>query len=464
MSKPLITLDTEGIARSGVSPLDHLRSLDSQLLECQQQMETDADMFESGETPPTERQPLDSAFYRLPEKLLSDYRADRTGSELGRMLEAAKRLRENSGRVVVLGIGGSYMGAKALMDACCEPYFNELSAADRGGRPRMYFEGNNLDNDAVAGLLRLLEAKRPDDDWSVIVISKSGGTLETAAAFRVFLRALEARYGAAGVAERVVPVTGESGRLRELSQELGCQDVFAVPEGVGGRFSVLSPVGLLPAAVLGINVIELLEGAAAMNEHLRTAAPADNVPLAFAAMGRLLEAQGLTIRVQSAWHKALESLCMWYDQLLSESLGKDGMGATPITAVNTRDLHSRAQQHQEGRKDKLFVNLVVDSWREDPIAVGHSDRNQDQMNDIAERVFPELMDAAIRGTNQALEEAGRPTVDLRLPACSEHTVGQLLQMLMIATVVEGRLMKVNPYGQPGVEAYKQNMARLLGRA
>ena len=462
MSKPLITLDMEGIARSGVSTLEQMRSLDNRLLDCQQQMESDADVFESGATPPAARQPLDSAFYRLPEKLLSDYRADRAGSELSQMLEAAKRLRENSGRVVVLGIGGSYMGAKALMESCCEPYFNELSNADRGGRPRMYFEGNNLDNDAVAGLLRLLDGA--DEDWSTIVISKSGGTLETAAAFRVFLRALEAKYGEAGVAERVVPVTGETGKLRDLSTSLGCKDVFAVPDGVGGRFSVLSPVGLLPAAVLGINVIELLEGAAAMNEHLRSAAPADNVPLAFAAMGHLLEQQGLTIRVQSAWHKGLESLCMWYDQLLSESLGKAEKGATPITAVNTRDLHSRAQQHQEGRKDKLFVNLTVDSWREDPIAVGHSERNQDQLNDIADRVYPELMDAAIRGTNQALEEAGRPTVDLRLPSCSEHVVGQLLQMLMIATVVEGRLMDVNPYGQPGVEAYKQNMARLLGRA
>ena len=146
---------------------------------------------------------------------------------------------------------------------------------------------------------------------------------------------------------------------------------------------------------------------------------------------------------------------------MAESLGKEGRGATPITTVNTRDLHSRAQQHQEGRCDKLHTNLIVDSWRFDPLPVGRSDRNEDDLNGDADRTLPQLMAAAVAGTNQAYREGGRPTVDLRLPRVDEYCLGQFFQMMMLATVVEGRLIGINPYGQPGVEAYKRNMRRIL---
>ena len=421
----------------------------------------DLQQFESGQIP-DERQPLDAGFMELPERMLEAYRTDRQSSELGRILETAQRIQQSVDRVVILGIGGSYMGARALMESCCQPYYNEYSRAERGGRPKIYYEGNNVDNDWSQGLLNLLRSQDDDMPWSIVVISKSGGTLETAAAFRQFLHALQSEVGTKRLPELVVPVTGKAGKLAELSDEIGCQSRFDVPDGVGGRFSVFSPVGLVPAALMGIDIIALLEGAAALNDHFRQAEFGENVVLDFVAANHLLEReQGCHTRILSAWTKSLESLGFWYDQLLAESLGKQERGALPLTTVNTRDLHSRAQQHQEGRRDKVVNNLVLDSWRYDPLPVGHSAWNQDGLNDLSDRTLPEIMDAAFRGTNLAYREDQRPTTTLHLPGCNESSVGQLMQMLMLATVVEGRLMNINPYGQPGVEKYKKNMNRLL---
>ncbi len=449
--------------------VERLKALGPQLDAARREVvETDAQQFAAGEAAiPAEKRPLDAGFFELPQRLLDAYYADRQGSELGRIMQTATRLRESVDRVVVLGIGGSYMGAKALMDACCQPYFNELSRGERGSYPRMYFEGNNVDNDASQGLLSLLgngrAATSVDDRWAIVVISKSGGTLETAAAFRQFLSALKSScQDPADVAQRVIPVTGSAGKLFELGQAIGCPEVFPVPDGVGGRFSILSAVGLLPAAILGINVIELLQGAVAMNEHFRTAPVGENAVLDYVGTAHLWEQKGANIRVLSVWSKALEAVGLWYDQLLAESLGKDERGATPLTTVNTRDLHSRAQQHQEGRRDKLITNLIVDQWRCDPLAVGHSDDDQDDLNRRAEKTLPEIMSAAIQGTNQAYREVGRPTADIHLPQSNPASLGQFFQMMMLATVVEGRLIGINPYGQPGVEAYKKNTNRILG--
>ncbi|HJN11227.1 MAG TPA: glucose-6-phosphate isomerase [Pirellulaceae bacterium] len=431
-------------------------------------VETDLQLFADGESAiPDEKKPLDAGFLQLPERLLAEYYQDRRGSELGRIMQTAKRLREKVDRIVVLGIGGSYMGAKALMDACCQPFFNELSRGERGSYPRMYFEGNNVDNDATQGLLSLLgrgkKATTVDDSWAIVVISKSGGTLETAAAFRQFLAALESSCeNPADVAQRVVPVTGTSGKLFDLATAIGCPDIYPVPDGVGGRFSILSAVGLLPAAILGINVLRLLEGAATINEHFRTAPVGQNAVLDYVGTGHLWEERGATIRVLSVWSKALEAVGLWHDQLLAESLGKDERGTTPLTTVNTRDLHSRAQQHQEGRRDKLISNLIVDQWRCDPLPIGHSNHDQDGLNRRANKTLPDIMSAAIAGTNQAYRDVGRPTADIHLPHGDEASLGQFFQMMMLATVVEGRMIGINPYGQPGVEAYKINTNRILG--
>ncbi len=413
-------------------------------------------IYERGEVLPEEMQPMDAAFFNLPERLLGEDRP-----LLDRIIEAGDRLAKEVDRVLVLGIGGSYMGARALFEACCHPYHNEISRQRRGGRPRIYFEGNNVDNDAIQGLLDLVEGA---NDWGIIVISKSGGTLETAVAFRVFFEALKKSCNGdqAKLRRRVIPITGEKGRLRDLANAIGCEDTFPIPDGVGGRFSILSAVGLLPAAAMGLDVNHLLEGAAAMNQRFRTAPPLENPVLDYVGMGRLMEThRGATIRVLSTWGKGLEAVGLWYDQLLSESLGKNGQGATPITVVNTRDLHSRGQQHQEGRRDKLFTNLIVEHTHREPVAIERSDLDQDHLNSLSGKTVPDILRAAFAGTNQAYAEDFRRSATIRLPRLDEASLGQLFQMLMVATVVEGRLVGINPYGQPGVEGYKKNMNAIL---
>ena len=426
----------------------------------------DAKLYKDGKIP-AEKQPLDHGFFELPERLLTEYSQARESSELGRLLTTTERLRNQVDRVVVLGIGGSYMGAKALMDACCQPYFNELSRGQRGGCPRIYFEGNNIDNDASQGLLHLLGSGKKqtvDDRWGIVVISKSGETLETAVAFRQFLAALRQSCGGdeKQVASLIVPVTGTSGRLFDLAKSLGCQEMFPVPDGVGGRFSILSAVGLVPAALMGLDVVKLLRGAAAMNENFRTAPVEQNIVLQYVCAAHLLETRrAATLRVLAVWSKALECAGLWYDQLLAESLGKHQLGATPLTTVNTRDLHSRAQQHQQGRRDKLFTNLIVDQCRFDPLPVGSSSQDHDKLNQLAAKTLPELMTAAIQGTTQAYQEDGRLNFDLHLPNTREPSLGQFFQLMMIATAVEGRLIGINPYGQPGVQMYKSKMKEIL---
>jgi glucose-6-phosphate isomerase len=242
---------------------DDLGSINTKLEDARREvLETDARLYQTGEVP-TDKAPLDAAFLDMPERLLGEYEAKRADSELGQILATAQRLADTVDRVVLLGIGGSYMGARALMEGCCHPYHNELSRAARGGRPRMYFEGNNVDNDACAALLDLLATGSNTDaevenEWGVVVISKSGGTLETAVSFRLFLEALAAQGKSDRLSELVVPVTGHSGKLFDLAKAIGCQDIFYVPDGVGGRFSILSAVGLLPAAILGIDIVRLL--------------------------------------------------------------------------------------------------------------------------------------------------------------------------------------------------------------
>ena len=426
------------------------------LIEARCEVLDDLALFQRDGPVPAAKAPLDTAFMELPERFLGRDRA-----VLDDIRATADRLAGDVDRVVVLGIGGSYMGARALFEACCHPCHNELSREARKGRPRIYFEGNNVDNDAVAGLLDVLAG---DDRWAIVVISKSGGTLETAVGFRIFLEALKKSCGGdeEKFRRRIVPVTGEKGRLRDLAKALGCPKVFPIHDGVGGRFSVLDPVGLFPAAVMGLDVVKLLEGAAAMNERFRAAAPGANPVLDYVAVSRLMEVRrGATIRVLSTWGKRLEAVGLWYDQLLAESLGKEGQGTTPLTVVNTRDLHSRGQQHQEGRRDKLITNVIVQQPDRPPLAIEKSPLDQDQLNELAGKTLPDILRAALAGTNQAYAEDHRPTADLCLPRLDEATLGQVFQMFMLATAVEGRLIGINPYGQPGVEAYKKNMNAIL---
>jgi len=449
----------------------HLRELKPKILEARDDVLQDVELLNSGSKVPKSKQPLDAGFIDLPRLLLEELSEEGQSSLLGRMQEAAEFLQKKTDQVVSLGIGGSYMGAKALFEALCHPFHNELDRSARNSIPRIYFEGNNLDNDVARSLLDLLanRCKKKSDvrqRWSLLAISKSGGTLETAVAFRVFRQALEKFYGKRSQESRdfVIPITGETGKLRDFSNARKYSRVFPIPDGVGGRFSIFTAVGLLPAAVLGLDLKQLLQGAADMTERFRTQKYGNNPVLDFVATSHLLEReQGLTTRILSTWGKKLESVGLWYDQLLAESIGKQETGATPITVVNTRDLHSRGQQHQEGVRDKFITNLIVDAPGTKPLSLPKDNSDQDQLNQYAGRTWPEMLDAALHGTNKAYADVRRPTADIHLPKLNEYTLGQLLQMLMLTTVLEGRLIGTNPYGQPGVEAYKNNTMANLKR-
>jgi glucose-6-phosphate isomerase len=453
-------------ARHFISPA-RLRELAPRMIQIRSQVAAERDLQQV----PPELQPLDAGFIDFPARFLDQFRRKSEASELGKVIAQAARMREQVDNVVILGIGGSYMGPRALFEALRSSYHNQLPAKNRLDVPRIFFEGNNADNDALQELLDMLQETCVDPEerterWGAIVISKSGGTLETSVAFRVLRREAAEYYGPRSerLKDLFIPITGLTGKLRELVRALGFDDTntFTIPENVGGRYSVFTHVGLVPAAVMGLDVRALLLGASAMSRRFMEEPFERNPVLQYAAVNYLMsEEYGKPNRVMSIWSKKLEAVGLWYDQLLSESLGKQGRGATPLTAVETRDLHSRGQQNQDGVRDKFINNLVVKAPRAQPIAVGMADHNEDELNSLNRKTLPDIMDAAFRGTNEAYFEAARPTANIVVPVLSEHTMGQLMQMLMLATVIEGRLMGINPYGQPGVEAYKTKMRAML---
>ncbi len=449
-------------------PPARLKALVPQLTQVRSQVAAERDKHDV----PLELRPLDSGFIDLPDQLLGDSRKNPTGSELARIEATATRLREQVDRVVILGAGGSSLGARALFEALRSSYHNDLPAGRRLGVPRIYFEGDHLDNDALQELIELLQTTclNPDtreERWAAIVISQSGKRLETAATFRILRKEMADLFGTRSdqIKQLTVPVTGlKDSRLRHLFDAEGYRDeeILTIPDRVGGRFSVFSAAGLLPAAVMGLDIRALMLGAASMTKQFLEEPFERNPVLQYAGVCYLMSNElGKNIRVLSVWSKKLEALGHWYDHLLAESLGKQGHGPTPITAVQTRDLHTRGQQHQEGRRDKLITNLIVKSPKTPALAIAMTERNQDGLNEFNRKTYQDLTQAALQATNQAHTEAARPTADLLLPSLSEHSMGQLMQMLMLATVVEGRLMGVNPYGQPGMDVYQRRLLAAL---
>ena len=422
------------------------------------------------QNPPPKMRPLQPGFIDLPQKLLDGYKRKQDASDLGKVLRRAQTLRDSVDRVIVLGTGGSYLAPKAIFDALCHAHHNEMPAKMRMGKPRVYFEGHTFDNDGLQELFELLEntcveTEFIEERWGVVVVSKSGETMETATAYRAVKGEAAKFYGPKSnmLRQVIVPVTGKASKLRELCKADGFtdDDILTVPDDVGGRFSVFSPVGLLPAAVMGLDVRAMLLGAATMTRRF-IEEPFDRNPvLQFAAVNHLMTERGKTTRVLAAWSRKLEAVGWWYNQLVSESLGKNGRGPTALTAVCPRDLHSVGQHYQDGPRDKLVNNLSVRQVKHPAVMVGMSDRNEDDLNQFSRKGQPDLLDAAMKGANDAYAEVARPSADITLPMISEHTIGQLFQMLMLATVVEGRLAGTNPYGQPGVEAYKAHTLRHL---
>ena len=444
-----------------------LKDLTPRLMQVRSQVAAEREM----RNPPLEMLPLDAGFIDLPQNLLDGYRRKGDASDLGRVLTLAARLRDEADRIVLLGVGGSQLAARALFQALKSVYHNELPPETRLGVPRIYFDGDGFDNDALQELLDLLQItcvdpEQREERWAVVCLSKSGATLEPAVALRVFRREATEYYGLRSewLRRLFAAATGPTTRLRQLfeAEGNGEADVLTVPDNVGGRFSAFTPAGLLPAALMGVDVRALLLGAAAMTKRFLEEPFERNPVLQFAGVNHLMtEEMHKPLRVLSVWSKKLEALGHWYDQLAAESLGKQGRGPTPLTSVQTRDLHSRGQQNYEGPRDRVVNNLAVRTAKSTPILVQMADHNDDDLNAYSRKGLPDLLSATLKGANQAHFDAARPTADLVLPVLSEHTLGQLMQMLMLATVVEARLLGVNPYGQPAAEVYKRNMLSQL---
>lgn len=383
---------------------------------------------------------------------------------LDEMIMTADRLAALGDRHVVLGIGGSYLGARAVIEALAHPFRNELSRSQRHGRPRLYYEGNGIDADLLHGLMSLLpesEPRTPEAAFTLNVISKSGTTLETAVAFRFFRERLKQIYGERHGDYVVATTDAAKGKLKAIADASGYTS-FVIPDNVGGRYSVLTPVGLLPSAIAGIDVHELVAGARHMAERCQNPDLHANPAYMYAVLQHLSYQAGRGISVMAAWSRRLEYFTFWYDQLCAESLGKDGQGRIPVSTVNTRDLHSRGQEIQDGPRTTVVTNLVLLAPDQDA-AVPAVEGDPDGLNYLAGRRLGEMVIKAMEGTACAYAMAQRPTMNLNLPELNAFTMGQLIYLFELSTVVEGYLMGINPMDQPGVEAYKKFMFGNLGR-
>jgi glucose-6-phosphate isomerase len=456
----------EARARHFVSPAQ-FKELQPRLLQCRSQVIADREL----RNVPPESLPLEPGFINLPQDLLDGYRRKQDASDLGRTLALADHLRDESDRVVFLGAGGSSLGAQALFGALRSTYHNQLPPETRLGVPCIYFEGNSCDNDSLQELLDLLQItcvdpEQREERWSVVSVSKTGTSLEPAVALRVFRREATEYYGlrAPALTQLFASVTAPTSKLRDLSRATGIADenVLTIPENIGGPFCVFTPAGLLAAAVMGLDVRALLLGAAAMTKRFLEEPVERNPVLQFAGLNYLMHAElHKPIRVLSIWSKKLAGCGLWYEHLVSECLTKRGNGPTALSMVQTRDLYTRGQENQEGPRDRVINNLVVKTPHTVPIGVQMADHNEDDLNVYNRKTLPDLLAAALRGANQAYYEVGRPTCDLVLPTLTEHTMGQLLQMLMLATVVEGRLMGINPYSRAGTDVYRKHQRDIL---
>lgn len=443
------------------------KELQPRLLQCRGQVASDREL----RNPPPDYLPLEPGFINLPQDLLDGYRRKQDASDLGRCLTLAARLRDEADRVVFLGAGGAYLAGQALFQALRSAHHNELPAETRLGVPRVYFDGHSADNDTFQELLDLLQITCVDPDhrgerWAVVAMSKSGATLEPAVALRAFRREATEYYGLRSprLTRLFAAVTGATGRLRELCRATGVNDeaVLTIPDNVGSRFGVFSPAGLLPAAVMGLDVRALLLGAAAMTKRFLEEPVERNPVLQYAGLNYLLaEEYGKPLRVTAVWSRKLEGVAQWYEQLVSESLGKQGRGPTPLTAALPRDLAVRGQQLLEGPRDRVVNHLVVKAPQTVPIAVQMADRNEDDLNALSRRTLADITHHAMTAFTRRLWDTARPTGELVVPTLSEHTIGQLMQMLMLATVVEARLMGVNPYSQPAVDAHRKDVDQAL---
>ena len=374
-------------------------------------------------------------------------------AEFDRIQAAAAKIRSDSKALVVIGIGGSYLGARGVIDCLCSPNYN-LKKKDT---PNIYFAGNGLSADALAEILELVE----DEDFSVNVISKSGTTTEPAVAFRFFREALEKKYGKEGARSRIYATTDKArGALKSLADAEGWE-TFVVPDEVGGRFSVLTAVGLLPIAVAGVDICELMAGAAEMMDRC-TDASFDCPAWRYAAIRYELYRSGRSVELLACYDPAFRFMLEWWKQLYGESEGKDDKGLFPASVEFTADLHSMGQYIQQGRR-LMFETVVRLGASHARMAVPTDAQDGDGLNFLAGTDMDFIRDRAMEGTLLAHTEGGVPNIIVEADGKTPRALGQLIYFFEYACGLSGYLLDVNPFDQPGVEAYKKNMFALLGK-
>ncbi len=377
--------------------------------------------------------------------------------EFAKILKAAEKIKSDSDVLIVIGIGGSYLGAKAVIDMLSNNFYNLLSKEDRK-TPQIFFAGNSISGSYLAQLVDFVK----DKDFSVNVISKSGTTTEPAIAFRVFKSLLEKKYGKAGAKERIYATTDKSrGALKNLSDEEG-YETFVVPDDVGGRFSVLTAVGLLPIAVSGADIKSLMNGAQKASDLYSKCDIYKNDCYMYAAIRNILYAKGKSTEIMVNYEMRLHYFAEWWKQLYGESEGKDGKGIFPAAVDFSTDLHSMGQYIQDGRRVLFETVLNVEKTNED-IVIEKTPDDIDGLNFLAGKTMSFVNNRAFLGTLLAHNDGGVPNMIINIPEINEYYLGQLIFFFEKACGISGYILGVNPFNQPGVEAYKKNMFALLGK-
>ncbi|WP_410982684.1 glucose-6-phosphate isomerase [Bacillus cereus] len=373
--------------------------------------------------------------------------------EFSRIKKAAERIRSNSDALVVIGIGGSYLGARAAIEALSHTFHNQMN-----GTTQVYFAGQNISSTYVSHLLDLLEGK----DISINVISKSGTTTEPAIAFRIFRDYMEKKYGKEEARKRIYATTDRAqGALKKLAEEEG-YETFVIPDDVGGRYSVLTAVGLLPIAVAGLNIDQMMEGAAAAARKYNNSDLSTNESYQYAAVRNALYRKGKSIELLVNYEPSLHYVSEWWKQLFGESEGKDQKGLFPASVDFTTDLHSMGQYVQEGRRDLIETVLQVKKPRIE-LTVQKDSANLDGLNFLSGKTMDEINKKAFQGTVLAHVDGGVPNMVVELDEINAFTFGEMVYFFEKACGISGLLLGVNPFNQPGVEAYKKNMFALLGK-
>ena len=377
--------------------------------------------------------------------------------EFERIKKAAEKIKSDSDILFVIGIGGSYLGARAAIDFVKHSFYNDLSKEQRKA-PQIYYVGNSMSGAYIEELIDLIG----DKDFSVNVISKSGTTTEAAVAFRVFRELTEKKYGKEGAAKRIYSTTDKArGALKTLSDEEG-YECFVIPDDVGGRFSVLTAVGLLPIAVSGADIDKLMEGAAHFREICLNKDYAENPALLYAAVRNILYRKGKSVEILANYEPSLHFISEWWKQLYGESEGKDQKGIFPASVDLTTDLHSMGQFIQDGSRLMFETVLKVEKARRD-FTLKSADNDIDCLNYLSGKTMDYVNKCAMEGTIAAHVEGNVPNLLIEIPEQTEFHLGELFYFFEFAVGVSGYMLGINPFDQPGVEFYKANMFRLLGK-